>query len=354
MSLLRTALLFSLLTALLYSQATAAGTVYTLNGQTYTYVYGSGSTSDDHLGDRSQATASTYVPDATYVPPTLAPHPDAIDCPYNQVYDNFLCKCVCIHGYYFRSSTCVPYPNYGPTCLRNEIYKDSRCVCAAGFFLITNRCDVCPPYSTYDLSTQSCYCISGYQLLEAECRLIYLPPAVPTIPAAPKCSINQELVNNICVCLKDFYLIKGVCSYCVAPNFYAPSLGACRPTCTANQVLDLNTLKCICIGGFNDIDGKCETCAAYSVYNARSKSCKCVNGYYLASGRCIPRTRVPTAPTTLPVAPRPCADVNAFYIAPNCVCKSTYNLMNGICVQCEAGQFYDPSLSICRIPCKAN
>ena len=54
----------------------------------------------------------------------------------------------------------VCYPNVGdsPVCGRNQVYRDKRCNCADGFYLIGGVCDVCPPYSTYILSTLSCQC----------------------------------------------------------------------------------------------------------------------------------------------------------------------------------------------------
>ena len=108
----------------------------------------------------------------------------------------------------------------------------------------------------------------------------------------PSCGINEQLVNGICTCLPDFYLIKGACTYCAAPNYYDAQLAICRPVCTSNQQLDLASLKCVCIGGFNNIDGQCGVCPAYSVYNAHTGKCVCIEGYTFSSGLCIPKTRI--------------------------------------------------------------
>ena len=164
MSTLKTALLLSLMMVLLYSQSSgvATPTTYTLDGQTYSYVYGTGSANANNLGDRSSISSTSINVEQVYQPPAIAPHPVVITCPYNQIYDNIMCTCVCIHGYYNQNGVCVAIPNYGPQCGRNEIYRDSRCVCAAGFYLIANRCDVCPPYSTYDIAKLQCYCVQGY------------------------------------------------------------------------------------------------------------------------------------------------------------------------------------------------
>jgi hypothetical protein len=145
-----------------------------------------------------------------------------------------------------------------------------------------------------------------------------------------------------------------VCTYCVTPNYYDPQLAICRPNCTKNQQLDINTLTCVCIGGYSPINGTCQTCPAYSIYNQFTQVCDCVTGYTFQTGICVPQTSAPIPPSNLPVSSRPCADPNAFYQAPNCVCLPTYHLIGGLCVQCANGTFFDPSLSICRIPCQAN
>lgn len=330
------ALLVSLLLVLLQSQASTVSQQYQLDGSTYTYVYGTGSTATSALSTRavSDLSASTFTPDSTYTPPATGPAPATVNCPINQVYDNVLCYCVCIVGYYLKDGICVPYPNVTPTCGRNQVYQDKRCVCAQGYFLIGSLCDVCPPYSTYNLTTLSCQCATGYVLAQGECRLPFTPAPVPPQPLVPQCGVNQKLVNNICQCLPDFYVVRGVCTYCVKPNFYDTQLGLCRPTCATNQLLDLSTLKCICLSGFNNIKGQCGSCPAYSVYNKLTAQCDCVNGYVFSSGICIPKTSAPLPPAPLPVAPRDCADVNAVLIAGVCICSTSYHLIGGVCKQC--------------------
>lgn len=185
------------------------------------------------MGQRDPSTHAGAQPQ-TYVPPSKGPTPAQIDCPYNQVYDNILCQCVCIIGYHFEGSDCVPNGVPTATCGKNEVYQDGRCGCAQGFFLIGEACDVCPPYSAYNLPTLSCLCIPGYVLANGACALPYVPPAPVPVPVPPTCTINQQLVNGICVCLEGFYLIKGVCTYCAAPRYYDAQLAVCRPTCGLN------------------------------------------------------------------------------------------------------------------------
>lgn len=174
MASLKKALLFSLLVVLLFSQATdLTHSVYTLEGQAFSFIYGNGDASGSNV-DRSTSSANAFQPDSTYTAPVTGPAPATITCPINQVYDNILCQCVCVVGYYFVNNTCVAYSNVIPTCGKNQVYQNNRCVCAVGFFLIGSQCDVCPPYSTYNLATTSCVCASGYVLIQGECRLLYI------------------------------------------------------------------------------------------------------------------------------------------------------------------------------------
>lgn len=292
MASLTKSLILSLLVVLLYSQATSLdNSVYSLNGQTYSYIFGTGDSSTSKTPRTS--TTNSYTPDSTYTPPATGPAPATITCPINQVYDNVLCQCVCVVGYYFVNGTCVAFSNVVPVCGKNEVYQNNRCVCAIGYYLIGSTCDVCPPYSTYNLATTSCVCAAGYELVQGECRLRYVPPPQPVVPEPIVCKLNEQLVNGICTCLKDFYLIKGVCTYCVAPNYYDAQYAICRPKCELNQVLDLNSNTCICNSGFVNVNGKCGVCPAYSIYNKVAAQCDCIVGYTFNSGACIPATTAP-------------------------------------------------------------
>lgn len=145
-----------------------------------------------------------------------------------------------------------------------------------------------------------------------------------------------------------------MCTYCVAPNYYDAQMAICRPTCKTNQQLDLASMRCICIGGFSNINGECGVCPAFSVYSAHDENCLCIEGYTFSSGKCIPKTTAPTPPPTLPNPPRPCADANAFLRDGFCVCRSGFNLINGQCLTCPANTFFDATLQVCRTACNAN
>ena len=293
------ALVLSLLIVLLYSQTNTVSTsVYTLNDQTYSYIFGAGDSTSSSTA-RTSTSSDVFIPDSTYTPPTTGPAPATIICPANQVYDNVLCQCVCVVGYYFAGNICVPYATVTPTCGLNQVYQNNRCVCAVGYFLIGSVCDVCPPYSTYDLGSTSCACSNGYKLVQGECRLAYVAPPV-IVPVPVVCGINQQNLNGICTCLKDFYLILGVCTYCVAPNYYDPQNAICRPNCSKNQVFDINSNTCVCNGGFVNVQGQCGQCPAYSIYDKAKANCDCINGYTFNSGACIPATKAPIQ-NTLPV-----------------------------------------------------
>lgn len=69
---------------------------------------------------------------------------------------------------------------------------------------------------------------------------------------------------------------------------------------------------------------------------------------------CIPKTNPPRPPATLPNPPSQCADPNSFFINGFCVCKTGFNKVNGRCIVCPQGTFYDVDLAVCRIACTAN
>jgi hypothetical protein len=95
-------LLLTLLIAALNSQSASLGnaTYYTVQNQTYLYVYGTGSESQNALGNRTASTVQAGS-QTTFTATATGPTPVQITCPYNQVYDNILCQCVCIIGYHF-------------------------------------------------------------------------------------------------------------------------------------------------------------------------------------------------------------------------------------------------------------
>lgn len=154
----------------------------------------------------------------------------------------------------------------------------------------------------------------------------YVPPAPTPAPKVPTCGLNERLVGQNCICIDGFYLIKGVCTYCAAPNYYDAQLAICRPKCRTNEVLDFNTLKCVCQGGFFNINGICGSCQPYAVYSASSKSCECIQGYVLNDGNCIPATRAPVPTKPLPVPSSPCGP-NMFFVNQECICQKGFFLI---------------------------
>ena len=91
-------LLIALLLVALNSQAaTLTNSAHNADNQNH---YGSGE-------QRSDSSAKAGSQNKVYTPPATGPAPVTITCPYNQVYDNILCQCVCIIGYHFVGSDCV-------------------------------------------------------------------------------------------------------------------------------------------------------------------------------------------------------------------------------------------------------
>lgn len=139
----------------------------------------------------------------------------------------------------------------------------------------------------------------------------------------------------------------------MAPQFYDLQNNICRLNCNQDQVYDIGSQKCICNSGLFNIDGTCKICPAYAVYNAYTKQCDCIINYVLQSGICVPATYAPLPPSP-PLTPvNPCL-VNQVFVNGQCICSKGFNLINGVCVQCTNGTFYDPALGVCRIPCLAN
>ena len=114
------AILFSMLLVLLHAQTGSTTTdIYSLGGQTYQYIYGTGASGSNNLGDRPEAEQNAFVADSHYVPPRRISEPITVNCPRHQVYNNILCECVCILGYYWGQGTCLPFDPRNPVCGRN-------------------------------------------------------------------------------------------------------------------------------------------------------------------------------------------------------------------------------------------
>lgn len=110
------AILVSLLLVLLHAQT--GSNIYQVNGQSFQYIMGSGQEPSMDLGNRVQGHSDQFVPDSTYTPPPVA-KVSTISCPSNQVYNNILCECVCILGFYMKNGHCHQFDPENPVCGRN-------------------------------------------------------------------------------------------------------------------------------------------------------------------------------------------------------------------------------------------
>jgi hypothetical protein len=120
MRIFQSLLVVALLVAALTAQNTplSTGNYYTELNATYQYVYGTGAVGVNSLGDRSASVVAAGSTDK-YVPPATGPAPVQVNCPYNQVYDNILCQCVCLQGFHFEGSDCVLNAVPTATCGKN-------------------------------------------------------------------------------------------------------------------------------------------------------------------------------------------------------------------------------------------
>ena len=196
-----TALILSLLITGILSQA-ASPVFFSDSNSNFQYTSGTGAQDDNSLGNRD-AGSGALVGDNTVIFTTPSQQEishQKVTCPYLQTYSMALWQCTCILGYHFQGDDCVP--NHVPrgTCPTRQNFRDGRCVCDEGYYQIGLTCDVCPPYSAYDLNTLSCFCITGYTIANSQCAEINHFPQLP-VPNPPKCGVNQRIVSGNCICL---------------------------------------------------------------------------------------------------------------------------------------------------------
>ena len=115
-------LLLALLLTLTHAQTTNLGDLsyYTLQNQSYLNIYGSGAQPASTLGDRNISTTTAGPQVVTVTAAPTGPAPVQINCPFNQVYDNFHGQAVCIIGSAFEGPNSVPMAVLLPSAARTR------------------------------------------------------------------------------------------------------------------------------------------------------------------------------------------------------------------------------------------
>jgi hypothetical protein len=152
------------------------------------------------------------------------------------------------------------------------------------------------------------------------------------------CGVNSQWNGNACVCLAGYNLINGVCGVC-------PSLSAWMASQQA----------CVCLSGYYLINGACTACQANSGWNG--SACVCLSGYYLINNvcsQCPPGTVWSGSACVCPAGtylvngacqhPPP----NTVYNGNGFVCISNYYLINGVCSLCPSKSTWNGNSCVCN------
>lgn len=165
-------------------------------------------------------------------------------------------------------------------------------------------------------------CTQGYEMVNGACLL--------------KCSTNQVLSGDVCVCAPGFNLINEVCDKCKDGFFFDYKKVSCQPLCTFNSYFSNG--RCFCNAGYNLIGGVCNQCPYGSAYDEVTQNCYNI-----------------------------CTAVNEVYSPAGCVCKNGFNKIKGVCARCPYQTTFDPRTGacecmygkenvngMCMTPCEAN
>ena len=226
-------------------------------------------------------------------------------CPANSYYNSV--SCVCNTGFQLQNGQCVSINAVLPSCPTNAYFNGVSCTCNIGFYQASaNGCAPCPVGTSWNGNTCGTQpantCANGY---------IFNTNSGQCEPSAPSCGDNAYFNGACCVCVSGFNLINGACQKCpVGTGFDGTQCSAkavSSLTCGSNQIAVDG--KCVCNSGLYLINGQCLSCPAYTVWNGSYCKCDCdVNPW------CFGR---------------------AFSVWDNntntCSCQSGYILVNGVC-----------------------
>jgi len=153
-----------------------------------------------------------------------------------------------------------------PSCPTNAFFNGVSCTCNTGFYQSSaNACAPCPQGTSWDgniCGTQGAKnCALGY---------IFNQNSNQCEPSAPSCGNNAYFNGACCVCVTGFNLINGVCQSCPAgTGFDGTQCSAKVPTvsCSSNQIAVNGS--CVCNSGLYLINGQCLSCPPYTFYNGK-------------------------------------------------------------------------------------
>ncbi|CAL6070175.1 Conserved_hypothetical protein [Hexamita inflata] len=248
-------------------------------------------------------------------------------CPLNSVADSStFTSCLCDGNYiYFASS------NSCEACPSNSVKSGNICECDGQSYQesISNSlpsCYLCPSSSSPDKQAKTCVC-SG--------NSFYTPSA----NSCSACLENSTVVNNVCTCDSDSYLVSQnanltVCfkcpvfstpdnvnftCVCQSNQFYSPSNNTCT-SCLQNSSIVNN--NCVCDSDSYQVSNSsglvsCFKCPPLSTPNQQQLTCVCpISAYY---------TQANNSCTLCPQ--------NSLQTDNICVCQNSFmNLQNSACI----------------------
>lgn len=109
-------------------------------------------------------------------------------------------------------------------------------------------------------------------------------------------------MNGKCICIDGYEFIDGKCR-------------KVPPTCKVNERYDSSLKACVCEEGYNRINGECKKiilCGEYQYWNG--VRCECESGYVmLEDGTCCPTK-----------TPDPVCQYNSYFDGTKCVCNTGF------------------------------
>jgi hypothetical protein len=124
-------------------------------------------------------------------------------------------------------------------CGVNSVFKENKCFCIKGFYLINGKCDQCKDTEKFDNEARKCVplCDSTEILVDGECEC---PKGKVWRNSVVGCVLNcgpNEIWNdesNQCRCVPGFERIKGICIGCPVGMRYSQTLAKCITVCATN------------------------------------------------------------------------------------------------------------------------